>query len=364
MSAWEKKLRSIEETCAQTVSKTKDLKKLESLRINVLGRKGRLTLLLKSIKDLSLKERRVLGLKANQLKDSLESLIGKKKEELSLSDLQNKLQSSASFDPTLPAYFFRQGHLHPLTQTLDRLTGALTQLGFSWADGPLVETDYYNFEALNIPPDHPARDMQDTFYVSPKSEVLSPKSPGHRTSDIGPRTTYLMRTHTSPVQIRKMESTRPPLRIIAPGKVFRHEAVDATHSAVFHQIEGLAIDHQVSMADLKGTLHLFMQHVFGPQTEIRFRPSYFPFTEPSAEVDVQCHFCHGGGCSVCKKSGWLEMLGAGLVHPHVLKNVGYDPDLWSGFAFGIGVERVAMILFGIQDIRMFYENDLRFLEQF
>ncbi|MCX5787964.1 MAG: phenylalanine--tRNA ligase subunit alpha, partial [Elusimicrobia bacterium] len=246
-------------------------------------------------------------------------------------------------DATLPPPPAARGRLHPLTLVMDEMNSILARLGFALADGPLVETEYYNFEALNIPPEHPARDTQDTFYL-----------------EVGG---LLLRTHTSPVQIRRMESSRPPVRIIAPGRVFRHEAVDASHSAVFHQIEGLYVDKQVSMADLRGTLDTFLQCLFGPQTKTRFRPSYFPFTEPSAEVDIACILCGGAGCAACKRSGWMEILGCGLVHPNVFKAVGYDPGHWSGFAFGMGVERIAMLKLGITDIRMFYENDLRFLEQ-
>ena len=228
------------------------------------------------------------------------------------------------------------------------MTGILARLGFAYADGPLVETEYYNFEALNIPKDHSARDMQDTFYLE-------------REDDEEP---LLMRTHTSPVQIRHMEGHKPPIRIMAPGRVFRHEAVDASHSAVFHQIEGLYVDKNVTMADLKGTLDTFVKNLFGPKTKSRLRPSYFPFTEPSVEVDVQCLLCGGGGCPACKQEGWMEMLGAGIVQAKVLAGVNIDPEVYSGFAFGIGVERPAMLLLGIPDIRMFYENDARFLRQF
>jgi len=234
------------------------------------------------------------------------------------------------------------------------MIGILSHLGFEMKEGPLVETDHYNFQALNIPPEHPARDMQDTFYLE-----------GTRLArDAGKAETLLLRTHTSPVQVRVMESQKPPIRILCPGRVFRHEAVDAGHSAVFHQVEGLYIDRKVSMADLKGTLKLFLQGLFGSETQMRFRPSYFPFVEPGAEVDVSCVLCAGKGCSVCKQSGWLELLGAGLVHPYVLKSAGLDPEEWSGFAFGVGVERVAMLKYGIDDIRLFYENDVRFLQQF
>jgi phenylalanyl-tRNA synthetase alpha chain len=269
------------------------------------------------------------------------------------------------------------------------MASILSRLGFAWAEGPLVESDYYNFGALNIPADHPARDMHDTFYLEPAPPAparqgpppppASGSAPGNGFGaavdggappsppppDPSPAVErLLLRTHTSPVQIRRMESARPPLRIMAPGRVFRHEAVDASHSAVFHQVEGLYVDRQVSMADLKGTLECFLKCLFGPKTATRFRPSYFPFTEPSAEMDIQCLLCGGSGCGVCKRSGWLEVLGAGLVHGNVFKAVDYDPLAWSGFAFGLGVERVAMLRYRINDIRLFYQNDARFLEQF
>lgn len=345
MQSWEKTYRKVEAGLLSAVPKAADLAALEGLRVSYLGRKGSLTQLLKSLKDLPLEDRKRLGPLANGLKERTEALLEEKLKSLQRSGFEGEIRK-ASLDLTLPSYFHRTlaaaGHLHPVTQTLREMTDILRSLGFGYAEGPLVETDYYNFEALNIPPEHPARDMQDTFYLAAPFSLL-------------------MRTHTSPVQIRRMESSRPPVRIMAPGRVFRHEAVDASHSAVFHQVEGLYVDRKVSMADLKGTLDLFLKGLFGPGAQIRFRPSYFPFTEPSAEVDVRCLF---GACSVCKGSGWLEMLGAGLVHPNVLKEVGYDPGLWSGFAFGIGVERVAMLRCGIQDIRQFYENDLRFLTQF
>ncbi|MEE8424854.1 MAG: phenylalanine--tRNA ligase subunit alpha, partial [Elusimicrobiota bacterium] len=250
----------------------------------------------------------------------------------------NRDIAGTRIDASLPAVPAPRGRPHPLTQTTREMTAVLSRLGFTWADGPLVETDHYNFGALGIPPDHPARDMQDTFYLD---------------SDVP----LLMRTHTSPVQIRWMEKHKPPIRIMAPGRVFRHEAVDATHSAVFNQIEGLYVDKNVSMADLKSTLDQFMKALFGPKTKIRFRPSYFPFTEPSAEVDVLFKKASG-------ETDWLEMLGCGIVNPAVLRNVGIDPESYSGYAFGVGIERIAMVVHGIPDIRMFYENDLRFLEQF
>ena len=234
------------------------------------------------------------------------------------------------------------GVVHPLTRVHDEIVAIFVGLGFAVAEGPEVETDEYNFELLNLPPDHPARDMQDTFYISDAA---------------------LLRTHTSPVQIRTMKAQRPPVRIICPGAVYRRDA-DVTHSPMFHQVEGLAVDRRITMGDLKGTLELFAREMFGPRSRIRFRPSFFPFTEPSAEVDVLCFLCAGGGCRVCRQSGWLEILGSGMVHPQVLRNVGYDPEEVTGWAFGMGIERIAMLKYGIDDIRLFFDNDLRFLRQF
>ncbi len=341
---WEKELGALkDEIGAHPPEKEADLPALDKLRVHLTGRSGKLTELLKSLKELSLDDKRELGPKAQELKASLEEAFARRKTELEGAADEAALSHGAP-DLTLPPYVPPRGRLHPLTQTLDEMTRVLSLMGFSWAEGPLVESDENNFTKLNIPEHHPARGMFDTFYLED--------------SDL------LMRTHTSPVQIRAMQSSRPPLRIIAPGRVFSHEAVDATHSAVFHQVEGLYIDEHVTFADLKGTLDIFMRELFGPRTRTRFRPSYFPFTEPSAEVDVSCLFCAGRGCPICKQSGWIELLGAGLVHPNVLKAVDYDPEAWSGFAFGIGVERIAMLRLGVKDIRAFYENDLRFLKQF
>lgn len=324
-------------------SQAPDLPSLEEVRLRFLGRKGTLTELLKSLKGLELEDKRELGPKANALKLELEARIEARRLHLERQADEKQLLSSG-LDLTLPGFTPPRGRLHPLTQTLQEMTRILSLMGFSWAEGPLVETDENNFTKLNIPEHHSARDMHDTFYLSGLPRV--------------------MRTHTSPVQIRAMESGRPPLRVMAPGRVFRHEAVDATHSAVFHQVEGLYVGHGVTFADLKGTLEAFLRKLLGERTKTRFRPSYFPFTEPSTEVDVSCLFCAGAGCPICKQSGWIELLGAGLVHPNVFKAVGYDPEQWSGFAFGIGVDRVAMLRLGVKDIRQFYENDTRFLKQF
>ncbi|MFA5138069.1 MAG: phenylalanine--tRNA ligase subunit alpha [Elusimicrobiota bacterium] len=331
------------------VSRAGDLAALEETRVRLLGRKGSLTELLKSLKDLPLEDKRVYGAKANGLKNEVAKAIEARRAELERAAASRRI-AETQLDLTLPGAPMPQGRPHPLTQTIREMTSILSSMGFCWAEGPLIESEYYNFEALNIPADHPARDMQDTLYVDG--------------TDASPKAQRLMRTHTSPVQIRFLEAHKPPVRIMAPGRVFRRDAVDASHSAVFHQIEGLYVDRGVTLADLKGTLDEFLKRIFGPSARSRLRPSYFPFTEPSAEVDVRCLICSGKGCAVCKQSGWLEMLGSGMVHPNVLRGVGLDPEEWSGYAWGMGVERFAMFRYGIPDIRMFYENDVRFLEQF
>jgi phenylalanyl-tRNA synthetase alpha chain len=339
--SWEQQLRSLEGSAAASVSGAADLDSLEAVRVDLLGRKGKLTGLLKGLKDLPIEAKKTLGPQANKLKEAVASAIEARKNALERAALDAELQKS-SIDVSLPPRPETLGRRHPITETIGEMAGILSRLGFAWADGPLVESDYYNFTALNIPEDHSARDMQDTFYLESGE---------------------LLRTHTSPVQIRYLEKHPPPVRIMSPGRVFRHEAEDAGHSSVFYQIEVLYVDRGVTMADLKNTLGVFMKGLFGPQTKIRMRPSYFPFTEPSAEVDVQCLLCKGDGCSACKQSGWMEMLGSGVVNPAVLKGVGLDPEIWSGFAFGVGVERIAMLKLGIPDLRLFYENDLRFLKQ-
>lgn len=320
-----------------------DLPKLEEVRLRFLGRKGSLTELLKALKDLSIEDKKELGPKANSLKSSLEERIAARQRALEVAADEASL-SASSIDVTLPGFRPARGRLHPLTQVMNEMTRVLSLMGFSWAEGPHVESDDNNFTKLNMPEHHSARDMHDTFYVAGGTNV--------------------MRTHTSPVQVRAMLAKKPPIRVMAPGRVFRHEAVDATHSAVFHQVEGLYVDKNVTFADLKGTLSTFMKQMLGADTKMRFRPSYFPFTEPSTEVDVSCFFCKAAGCGICKQSGWIELLGAGLVHPNVLTACGVDPEQWSGFAFGIGVERLAMLRLGVKDIRLFYENDARFLRQF
>jgi len=315
---------------------------LEAIRVRYLGRSGGLTQILKSLGALSAEERPQVGAAANEAKRELEVLLDARLETTRAAERRRQRESERP-DLTLPGRRPARGVVHPLTRVQDEIVRIFAGLGFSVAEGPEIETDAYNFEALNIPRDHPARDMQDTFYLSPET---------------------LLRTHTSPVQIRAMRAQKPPVRIICPGTVYRRDVADITHSPMFHQVEGLAVDRGITMADLKGTLTLFAQEMYGPRSKIRFRPSFFPFTEPSAEVDVLCFLCGGTGCRACKQSGWLEILGSGMVHPQVLKNVGYDPEQVTGWAFGMGIERIAMLKYGVDDIRLFFENDLRFLRQF
>ena len=332
------RLEEIKKKAVDAISSASNSDDLEQIRIKVLGRKGELTNLLKSIGTLAPEERPKMGQLANKIKKEIEHLLKE-----ALEDLKSARPTHISgLDPTLPGRTRPLGTLHPITQVMGDICAIFERMGFSIATGPEVELDFYNFEALNIPPDHPARDMQDTFYIDEK---------------------VLLRTHTSPIQIRTMEAVKPPLRIIAPGKVYRCDS-DVTHTPMFHQVEGLMVDKDVNFAHLKGVLTSFIHEIFGPETAVRFRPSFFPFTEPSAEVDIQCVMCHGAGCRVCSRTGWLEVLGAGLVHPAVFRHVGYDPEEYSGFAFGLGVERIAMLKYGIDDIRLFYDNDLRFLRQF
>ena len=315
------------------------MEELEPFRVKYLGRKGLFTSVMRQLGQVSAEERPRLGKLANDIKLELEQAFVARQEELGVG--VDKHQGGL-LDLTLPGRGVPAGRLHPVTQVMEEVCGIFEGLGFTVAEGPDVETDFYNFEALNIPPHHPARDMHDTFYVSDN---------------------LLLRTHTSPMQIRAMEQQRPPLRMIAPGKVYRCDS-DITHTPMFHQVEGFLVDRKVSFADLKGVLSVFIARMFAPDTAIRFRPSFFPFTEPSAEVDIACVICGGKGCRVCKQTGWLEILGAGLIDPAVFEKVGYDPDEYSGFAFGLGIERIAMLKYGINDIRLYYENDLRFLSQF
>ena len=316
-----------------------DSKQLEQIRINFLGKKGQLQDLMKQLRNASPGEKPKLGKDINLLKQYIEDKINSKG--TCLSPKFSK-ESQEIFDTTLPGRKELNGTLHPITQVMEEISSIFFGLGFQIEEGPEIETDYYNFEALNIPEDHPARDMQDTFYIEDKT---------------------VLRTHTSPVQVHVMENKEPPLRIIAPGKVYRCDS-DVSHTPMFHQIEGLMVDDGISFSHLKGIMNIFLQEVFGKDTKIRFRPSFFPFTCPSAEVDIQCVICDGKGCRVCSQTGWLEILGAGMVDPAVFQSVNYDPEKWTGFAFGLGIERIAMLKFGINDIRLFFENDLRFLQQF
>jgi phenylalanyl-tRNA synthetase alpha chain len=311
------------------------------LKTRYLGRKGEVASLLKELGSLSPEERKKAGEAINAVKARLEEAFDAKLRALEAGGRAERLQRER-IDVTLPGRSIRPGRMHPVTQVMEEIEEIFSGLGFDVAEGPEVELDYYNFEALNLPKDHPARDMQDTFYVS--DEVL-------------------LRTHTSPVQIRVMEKERPPLRVIAPGTVYRRDS-DITHTPMFHQVEGFMVDKGVTFSNLKGVLTHFLHSLFGDKTDIRFRPSFFPFTEPSAEIDIRCVICGGSGCRVCKGSGWLEILGAGMIHPEVFRSVKYDPEEYTGFAFGLGIERIAMLKFGIEDIRMFFENDLRFLRQF
>ncbi|MGP1360818.1 MAG: phenylalanine--tRNA ligase subunit alpha [Candidatus Fimenecus sp.] len=315
---------------------------IEAFRIKTLGKKGTLTNILKQMGSLSAEERPLIGKLANEVRQAIETFMKEKAEELKEKELSLKL-AAETIDITLPGKEISLGHKHPLSIVLDEVKDIFFGMGFQIADGPEVELDYYNFEALNLPPDHPARDTQDTFYITDK---------------------ILLRTQTSPVQIRVMEKQSPPIRIISPGAVYRSDAVDATHSPYFHQIEGLVVDKGITMADLKGSLMQFAKRLYGEQTEVRFRPHHFPFTEPSCEMDVTCFKCGGKGCSMCKNEGWVEILGAGMVHPKVLKNGGIEPDIYSGYAFGMGLERLAMFRFEIDDLRLLYDNDIRFLKQF
>ena len=315
---------------------------LEALRVKYLGKKGELTAVLRGMGQLTPEEHPVVGQIANEVRADIEAAMTNRKESLAAEAMERRLKEE-KLDVTMPGTASKMGHVHPLNLVQRDLEDIFIGLGFSIAEGPEVEYDYYNFQALNIPKDHPARDTQDTFYITDN---------------------ILLRSQTSPVQARVMEKTQPPIRIISPGRVYRSDAVDATHSPLFHQLEGLVVDRGITMGDLKGTLEMFARRMFGPETKIRFRPHHFPFTEPSAEVDVSCFVCGGKGCRLCKNEGWIEILGAGMVHPFVLSNCGIDPEVYSGFAFGMGIERVLMTKYGIDDMRLLYENDMRFLSQF
>ena len=335
-------LESIKQQAFSELEKAVDLKGLDNLRVKYLGKKGELTAILKQMGQLSAEERPVIGQLANEVRQNIEERMEACKEELSKAMLNARL-SAEKLDVTMPGTKNPIGKKHPITLVLDEMKDIFMGMGFSIAEGPEIDTDYYNFEALNIPKDHPARDTQDTFYIS---------------------NNVVLRTQTSNVQIHVMENTKPPIRVIAPGRVYRSDALDATHSPYFHQMEGLVVDKGITMADLKGTLEIFIKRLYGQDLQVRFRPHHFPFTEPSCEVDVQCYACHGEGCRLCKGEGWIEILGGGMVHPKVLSICGIDPEVYSGFAFGMGLERLVMGRYKIDDIRMLYENDVRFLNQF
>ena len=337
------KLKQIRTAALEQLDAADSTEKLEQLRVKFLGKKGELTAVLRGMGALSPEERPAIGQIANEIRESVENMIAEKKEKLSAELLQRKLESE-KIDVTMPAKRFNLGHRHPLAQVEDEMCGIFRSMGFDIEEGPEVETDYYNFQALNTPENHPARDWQDTFYITDN---------------------ILLRSQTSSVQVHAMERAgKPPIRVVSPGRVYRSDAVDATHSPMFHQLEGLVVDKDITMGDLKGTLETFARRMFGNDTKIRFRPHHFPFTEPSAEIDISCFMCGGKGCKVCKGEGWIEILGAGMVHPNVLRCSGIDPDVYSGFAFGMGIERIAMKKYSIDDMRLLYENDLRFLRQF
>jgi phenylalanyl-tRNA synthetase alpha chain len=332
---------SLKKTFFEESKSTASLTELQQLRIKYLGKKGLVTTKLKTLSTVPPDLRPAYGKTVNEVKEYIEEEI-KRAESVLKKEEHKKRSLSEAIDITLPGKHAPFGREHPINKMLSEITAVFVSMGFEVEEGPEVELDYYNFEALNMPRNHPARDMQDTFYIS---------------EDV------VIRTHTSPVQIRVMEKRRPPLKIVAPGKVYRCDA-DVSHTPMFHQVEGFMVDTDIAFSDLKGVLELFIHSIFGAGTPVRFRPSFFPFTEPSAEVDIGCIFCSGKGCRVCKHTGWLEILGAGMIHPKVFEFVGYDPERYTGFAFGMGVERITMLKYSIDDIRLFYENDLRFLQQF
>lgn len=335
-------LEEIAKKAFEELAHSQDLKALDAVRVKYLGKKGELTAILKQMGKLSAEERPVVGQLANQVRADIEEKLEETKLNLESKMLDLRL-ACETLDVTLPGSKQEIGKKHPLTIVLDEIKEIFIGMGFEIAQGPEVELDYYNFEALNVPKDHPARDTQDTFYINDN---------------------VVLRTQTSPMQIRTMENQKPPIRILAPGRVYRSDAVDATHSPLFHQIEGLVVDKNITMSDLKGTLEVFVKRLYGENSVVRFRPHHFPFTEPSAEMDVQCFNCHGEGCPLCKGEGWIEILGCGMVHPKVLKNCGIDPEEYSGFAFGMGLERIVMRRYNINDLRLFFENNVRFLNQF
>ena len=336
------KLQKIKDEAMRQIEASADLSRLNDVRVSILGKKGELTAVLKSMKDVSPEERPLVGQLVNETRESIEKMLEETKGKLEAAELELRLKREV-IDVTLPAKKNSVGHRHPNTIALEEVERIFTGMGYEVVEGPEVEYDYYNFEALNIPANHPAKDEQDTFYINDK---------------------ILLRTQTSSVQVREMEKGRLPIRMIAPGRVFRSDEVDATHSPSFHQVEGLVVDRHITFADLKGTLAEVARELFGEDTKVKFRPHHFPFTEPSAEMDVTCFKCGGKGCRFCKGEGWIEILGCGMVHPRVLKMSGIDPEEYTGFAFGMGLERIALLKYEIDDMRLLYENDQRFLEQF
>ncbi len=336
------KLNQIKEEALAAIAAATSADELESLRVAVLGKKGSLTAVLRGMGALTPEERPIVGALANEVRADIEAAMTEKGTALKAGELDARLMRE-KLDVTVPGTRSTMGGAHPLYQVEREMSDIFVSMGFDIAEGPEVELDYYNFQALNIPENHPARDTQDTFYITDR---------------------ILLRSQTSPVQVRTMEKQRPPIRVISPGRVYRSDTLDSTHSPVFHQMEGLVVDEGITMGDLKGMLETFAKHMFGEKTKIRFRPHHFPFTEPSAEVDVSCFVCGGKGCRLCKGEGWIEILGAGMVHPNVLRGCDIDPEKYSGFAFGLGIERVTMTKYGIDDIRLLYENDKRFLGQF
>ena len=335
-------LEQIKTAALEAIAAAKNSADCENIRVKYLGKKGELTAILKMMGGLSPEERPIMGQLVNTAKAEVEAALGVKVTEMQAAAEELKLKEE-TIDITMPAKADKTGKLHPLNTVLNDMIDIFQSMGFDVVDGPEVETDHYNFECLNVPADHPARDMQDTFYLAEN---------------------ILLRTQTSAAQIRTMETRKPPIRVICPGRVFRADEVDATHSPVFHQIEGLVVDKGVTMCDLKGVLEQFAHEIYGPDTKVKFRPAFFPFTEPSVEVDVSCSECGGKGCRVCKGAGWIEILGAGMVHPNVLRSCGIDPEEYSGFAFGIGLDRLTTTRYKISDIRLLFENDKRFLDQF
>ncbi len=336
------KLQAIREEALAKIEEARDLDALNDIKVNILGKKGELTQVLKGMKDVAPEDRPKVGQMVNDTRTAIEERLETVKSDIAKKIREEKMKQEV-IDVTLPGTMHMKGHRHPNQIALEELERVFVGMGYEIVEGPEVEYDHYNFELLNIPANHPAKDEQDTFYI---------------TKDI------LLRTQTSPVQARVMETGRMPIRIIAPGRVFRADEVDATHSPSFHQVEGLVVDKGITFADLKGTLEQFAREFFGPDTKVKLRPHHFPFTEPSAEVDVSCFKCGGKGCRMCKGSGWIEILGCGMVHPKVLRDCGIDPEVYSGFAFGIGLERVALLKYEIDDMRLLYENDMRFLKQF